>query len=387
MASPNDSAMDRLKDQARILGESRMIRTDDPDAVTEEQYVQVTDAVRAWLVRTGRKQTYIARAIGVAATTLSSVLGRNYKGDWQTVVIGLDRWLEEELKREQAPRPTEFVWTRVAEEIQTVAEICSTQQCIGLVYDLYGSGVGKTIALQAIASEKPGAVYVSVQTASASSLGVMRLLGLAVRADVNPSRARVREWMDATVKVLAGSGRLLLIDEIHKLCGEKHDRALHVLRDLHDATGCPQIWCGTTDLVAYLGQGKARGKEPLAQIRSRIGISRDLRERVGDGSDGGGQPLFSIEEIRKVFARSKLRLAPDAVRYLSRLAGVADEGALRTCKYLVVMATRINDARGATILTEEMLRSARRLLVSRSSAELVEARMEQSAGRPAAKVG
>lgn len=391
--APEDRArsqMDRLRDQARILGESRMILGDDAAAVTDEQQVQVTEAVRAYCLRVGRKHAQVARAIGVSAAVVSQVLSRTYKGDWQAVVIALDRWLEEESKRDAAPKPTEFVWTKVAEEILTVAEICSAQGCIGLVYDRYGSGIGKTIALQAIAADKPGAVYLSVQTAAATPLGVLRQVGKAVRAEVsNTHQASVRVWMDAVCRVLAGSGRLLLVDEIHKLCGLKDDKALHVLRDLHDATGCPQLWCGTTDLVAYLGQGKARGREPLAQIRSRIGISRDLRERVGEGPDGGGgQPLFSIEEVRKVFARSKLRLAPDAVRYLSLLSGLPDSGALRTCKYLVVMATRINEARGATALTADHLRSAHRLLVSRSSADLVEARMEQSAGRPAAvKVG
>jgi hypothetical protein len=51
------------------------------------------------------------------------------------------------------------------------------------------------------------------------------------------------------------------------------------------------------------------------------------------------------------------------------------------------MATKINDARGATVLTADMLRAAHRLLVTRASAEVVEARMEQANPRAVARAG
>jgi hypothetical protein len=37
--------------------------------------------------------------------------------------LDLDRWLEDELKREQAPKTTEFVFTGVAREIMAVADM------------------------------------------------------------------------------------------------------------------------------------------------------------------------------------------------------------------------------------------------------------------------
>jgi hypothetical protein len=124
---------------------------------------------------------------------------------------------------------------------------------------------------------------------------------------------------------------------------------------------------GTQDIVAYLNRGQAKGKETLAQIRRRIGIRRDLMERTRGGGDGGkGQPLYTIEEIRKVFARNRMRLTPDAARYLWMLANLPDAGALGTCKNVVVIATTVGELKGAAALTADMLRAAHRELVTGS---------------------
>jgi len=85
-------------------------------------------------------------------------------------------------------------------------------------------------------------------------------------------------------EALSGTPRLLIVDQIHNLCGACDDRALYVLADLHDATHAPQLWCGTTDVVAYLDRGQAKGREPLSQIRRRIGICRDLGNLQGQAN-------------------------------------------------------------------------------------------------------
>lgn len=146
---------------------------------------------------------------------------------------------------------------------------------------------------------------------------------------------------------------------------------------------------GTTDVVAYLERRQAKGREPLAQIRRRIGIVRDLTERTTSDDGGpGGEPLYTVEEIRQVFARSKMRLTSDAARYLLALANLPDSGALGACVNLVRMATKINERR-AEALDAAMLRSAQRLLVNRRAFNALEARVEESKTRPlsAAKVG
>jgi hypothetical protein len=327
----HDSPIERLMDEVRIRGESRMILGDDPTKVTEQQEQAVVEAVREYCERTGRKHAQVARSLGISPTTLSGVLNRNYKGDWQSIVLDLDRWLEAELKRDQAPKPTEFVWTKVAEEIRTVADICSKLCGIGLVYDRYGSGIGKTLALRAIAADTAGAAFVSMQTASASPVGVLRLVGKALRVDVsNTHQASVRAWMEAICKMLGGPGGRDAV--VGAAAADRRDPqavrppgrrvaarpARPVRRDRVPATVVRHD--GPTRLPgAVEGEGAWPGAPGPDQPPDQ-----DLPgpARAGDRrADDGGEPLFSVEEVRKVFAKSKMRLAPDAVRYLTMLAG------------------------------------------------------------------
>lgn len=355
--------------------------------VTKEQAEQVIRNVEAYRTHAGLSTTKIGRAIGYGASTISQVLHWKYNGDWQEVIVDLDRWLEEQIKRDNAPRATDFVWTRVAQEIKTVADAAVTLRTIGLVYGPTTSGIGKTMALEAIAAEKAGSIMITIEKVAANPSGLLRAIAAELRlSQGNPSNA----WTFARIKdVLKDTPRLLIIDQIHNLCGGKDDKAFFILADLHDATGAPQLWCGTSDIVAYLDSGQAKGKETQAQIRRRIGISRDLmdRTREGGGAGGHGEPLYSIDEIRRVFGRNKMRLAPDAASYLCRLANLPDSGALGACKNLVVMATTVHAKSGATILTADMLRAVHPLLVNRRAFELLESRLKLDERRPLAKAG
>jgi DNA transposition AAA+ family ATPase len=184
--SDGQKAIDRLNQEARVLGPTRVIRDADPSKVTREQAEQVAEAVKAFRARTNVSLAFIARALGISAGTLSDVLRFVYAGNWRQVYLDLDRWLEDEHKREAAPKPTSFVWTRVAEEIRTVAEAAVTLKTIGLVYG--PSGVGKSLALHAIHADKPGSVLISIETAAATGPGIIEALAKAVRAGTSGSR-------------------------------------------------------------------------------------------------------------------------------------------------------------------------------------------------------
>jgi DNA transposition AAA+ family ATPase len=381
--------IDQLSEQARVVGASRVIPDGaGVDGVTTEQGQRVIAAVLNYLSDTGTSRGAVARSLGVAASTLGCVLNDRWPGGWRQLVVDLDRWLEEQLRRDAAPRPSSFVWTRVAQEIRTVAQVASTLKTIGLVYGPETSGMGKTLALRAIAAETPGAVVVTAEKLTSTATTLIASVARAMR--LGGHGASVAYLFQRVKEQLAGTPRLLMVDQVHNLCDRRDDRAFYMLADLFDATGAPQLWCGTTDVVAYLNRGQAKGRETLAQIRGRIGIARDLMERTrGGGDDGGGEPLYTADEVRAVFARNKMRLTPDAARYLLALANLPDSGALRTCVNLVSMATTIHERGGAAALTADMLRGAHRLLVSRQTFAAAEQRMAEpaAASRPVARAG
>ncbi len=365
--------MNQIGERNRIMSSTRTCRHDDPAKVTLEESRTVIEQVRRHMDSTQLSNIYVARALGMSPSTISQVLNHKYAGDSKSIILDLDRWLDDEVKRASSPKPAEFVLTSVAREIQAVADLASQMNGIGMVYGQ--AGIGKTLALRAVAADKPGSTFVSLETVSATPQAVIEAIGRAMRVSPGNRYASARHWFEAIKLALRGSGRLLIIDQIHKLCGvDVKDRALYTLTDLHDATNAPQLWCGTEDMVEYLERGEVKGRESLAQIRSRIGICRDLHARTVNG-DGSGQALFTIADIRKVFAQGKLKLTRDGERYLLDLANAYGSGGLRTCVRAVLIATMVKKGEGD--LSAADLAATHEMLATRRALQRTKARMEE----------
>lgn len=347
MAEQNDSnLMDALLDEARKRGETRMfLEGTTVDHVTQDKADLVIHHVELYVKQRSLSRRDIGRDIGVSASVISEVLNKKYAGDWRQVIIDLDCWLDQQQQRDKSPhaeRP--FVPTNVAREIFSIAQMVITTRKIGMVYGPDSSGIGKTMTLRALHKEKPGSILVTCDKIEANPTGLLR--AIATELQITPAQAN-RALYARIKEMLKGTSRLLIVDQIHNLRRSKDDKPFYILTDLWDATGAPQLWCGTADLVAYLNKGR-RQDESLAQIRRRLAIVRDLLQRTRSEGDGGkGEPLFSIDDIRRVFGSNKVRLAPDAERFLMQLANIPDAGGLGTADNLVQLATALagNDKR------------------------------------------
>jgi DNA transposition AAA+ family ATPase len=367
---PNET-MERLREGQRVLGPMRLVR--DGQQVTAEAAKQVVENVAAFIREHGLSWGKIARAIGCHGAALSNIVNFKYAGNWQQIILDLDVWLEDEIKRQAGPPVPPFVLTGIAREIFTVAECAVAMKTIGVIFGEQSSGFGKTMALRAFAAQKPGTIFISVETVRTAPSHLAGAIAEAMCVYLGQRAAGTGESMGRIKTAVRGTARLLIVDEIHKLCIGNTDRGLHFLRDLHDQTGMPMLWCGTKDLMAYLERRQVHAREPLAQIRSRIGICRDLTDR---GAAEGGQPIFTADEIRRAFGGSKMKLTADAVRYLCELANLPDSGGLRVCHHLVTMATRINELHTDT-LNAPTLRGAHQLLIDRKSYHALESQMEE----------
>jgi hypothetical protein len=156
-----------------------------------------------------------------------------------------------------------------------------------------------------------------------------------------------------------------MIDQIQNLRNAKDDRPLYILADLYDALQdtCAQLWCGTADMLAYLDRQRARkADESLAQIRRRIFPRVDLMESLRNGGKGGGgEMLVTVEQVREMFARNKLKLTAAAARFLCELCNQPDSGAIGLCVQLVEYATMMAEmTRGTTSIDVPLLKSAMR---------------------------
>lgn len=347
MADQQDNRlMDALMDEARKRGETRMfLEGTSPEQVTQEKADLVIHHVELYAKERKLSRKDIGRDIGVSASVVSEVLNKRYAGDWRQVILDLDCWLDQQQQRDQSPhaeRP--FILTSVAREIFSIANMVITTRKIGMVYGPDSSGIGKTMALRALQKEKPGSILVTCDKIESNPTGLLR--AIAAGLQITPAQSN-RALYSRIKEILKGTSRLLIVDQIHNLRRSKDDKPFYILTDLWDATGSPQLWCGTADLVSYLNKGR-RQDESLAQIRRRLAIVRDLLQRTRSEGDGGrGEPLFTIEDIRKVFGSNKIRLAPDAERFLMQLANIPDAGGLGAADNLVQLATALalNDKR------------------------------------------
>lgn len=355
----------RLTEEARILGDARMLRDEQP--YTQSIADEIIKRLNEFLDRTGRSREWAARSMAIAPTVLSQVCSGTYAADPEKHIRAIDKWLESQYIKEHAPRPSGFVRTAVAEQIYATAKYAIKTSCIVLVHG--PAGIGKTITARMINADIPGSVFISVTTAGQTALAVMEEISIALRLAPASSKARL---FNAIKSHLRDTGRLLIVDEVHKLEGRRKDEALHCLRDIHDATGVPMLWLGMTNIANYIQAGHSKGYEPLDQIYSRIGFWLNLTE-VATCVDGG-PGLATIEDVQKMLAASKVRFTPDAVRYLQMLASEFGAGAFRTVSKLVQLAE--NFSKDGRPVDAEMLRGIQIRRLGRQGAEALESRMQ-----------
>lgn len=363
--------IEKLAQEARILGEARMLRDEEP--LTPEKTAAIVQRLAEYLKRVGKSQTWAAKSMGISEGTLSAVLSGTYNAPAQLEkhIRAIDRWAEQQIAREAAPKPAGFVRTEIVEKAYALAKWVADTRIIGVIHG--PAGLGKTKILQAICADTPGSIYVRMTTAGRSRLAVLSCIADALRmTDLTLTSHKIERQI--VEKMGEDSTRMILVDEAHKLAGRQKDEGLHVLRDLHDQTKCPMLWAGTSDLADYIQGGKTKF-ERLDQLSSRIKFWLDLRDLAAtwDGTSGG---VYSIADIRKIVANMKIRVSADALRYLHMVANEPAMGHLRTvCESLLLFAMKMTRKSGAEI-TAEMLRSIRREQLGEKAAEVFERQLE-----------
>jgi DNA transposition AAA+ family ATPase len=371
-------AIDALMAQHRQLGESRMIRSDrTTESITQEEIDAVLAKVKEYLKATGITQNRVAKIIMYKPSTLSQVLKGTYGADVRPVIVALDRWLERQVNADAIPEVDSFVWTAVAERVLLGARQAIAMSDAGMdtrISLVWGDpGCGKTKALQAVA-EKFDGILITCGVEVSSPRAILEKIAVALGL---PLTHFTRILFAAVVEKLRGTGKLIIVDEIHSLLETRDDSAFHTLRRLSDEAGVPQLWSATCDLIEQLRVRETK-REPLGQIVSRIGSQFHLTAGLGsNGVDGGkGEPLYTVEEILKIYGRNELRLTRDAARFLARLCTNRRHGLLRACTALVMNATLLNRGK-ATELSAELLWKAAQFLFQSSVLESLKPTLHQ----------
>ncbi|EGO7251377.1 AAA family ATPase [Salmonella enterica] len=217
--------------------------------------------------RRGYSQTQVARAIGRSGAVVNQFLQGKYTGDITDIQQRITSFINREQEKEKNRRiQAHFVTTEMAAKGLEVLAYAH-QECEICV--LYGAaGLGKTMLLNEYASRNKDALLIEADpgyTARTILEELCRLLGVKVRGNIH-------ELIDACVRELSGSGRLLMVDEAELL----PYRALEILRRLHDKAGIGVVLAGMPRLLINL---KGRRGE-FAQLYSRVALALNLGDTL-----------------------------------------------------------------------------------------------------------
>ncbi len=217
--------------------------------------------------RRGYSQTQVARAIGRSGAVVNQFLQGKYTGDISDIQERITSFINREQEKEKNRRiQAHFVTTEMAAKGLEVLAYAH-QECEICV--LYGAaGLGKTMLLKEYVSRNKDALLIEADpgyTARTILEELCRLLGVKVRGNIH-------ELIDACVRELRGSGRLLMVDEAELL----PYRALEILRRLHDKAGTGVVLAGMPRLLINL---KGRRGE-FAQLYSRVALALNLGDTL-----------------------------------------------------------------------------------------------------------
>ena len=365
-----------LIQRERIRGASRVIQEGtDAAKITAEQIAAVASDVALFAKAHKIKFNEIARALGYSHGVISEFISGKYDGNCAKVAMDVEAWLVDEERRRTQSATTQFTWTNVAMEIKAVASYCLENRKIGLVYGPDSSGIGKTTALRAVHQElgPRRCSFVTIDKVDAHPSGLLRKIAAAIGKTDSGSN---RKFFERICGVLQDRNHLLIIDQIHSLRGSKDDKPFYILADLYERTHVAQLWCGTSDLAAYLNRQIVKNcDESLAQLRSRIFPYIDLMACLRrDG--GGGEPLVTIDQVREMFGRNRMRLAGQAARFLYEICNLPDSGSVRLCVQIVEYATMLADLRGVGVIDLPLLKEALRRGFSPQRAEVLMRKIE-----------
>lgn len=340
-----------LGQDARIRRLSRMVpaRGPLPPRLREE----IITALDAYMRDAELAQADVARAIGTSSTYINNVLNRSGTLPDETrdqLLRDANNWLDREARARESRRPAEFVETRVAQRIIALAERLKERADLALAYG--PAGIGKTMTAQAIAAEL-GAVYVMIDEDCASPVGLRIKLYNALCRRQRVFRVGVADVVEKlALPDKVATRNLIIIDEAHDL----RDASFTMLRKIAEQARCSILFLGTVNLEQRLSSDD---DPEFGQLSSRIGIRVNLAREL-TGKSRGGQPverLFTVEDIRALFGKGKLKLHPSTARMLATVANTT-RGTLRRVERLYFWALKAAVLRKADRIMPEHVEAA-----------------------------
>ena len=286
---------------------------------------QTRQELKAFMDESRKSQSQIAKETGISTSVISQFLRDNYPGDNDEIARALQRYLTVGKERLNTLSRTRFYPQLYnTQEVLFTCNYAHRKNDITLVSG--DAGAGKTTALRHYEDTNTGVIFVTANACTRSATAVLSLVCERIGKQVPGRRATL---MQTLVELLAGSSRLIIIDEADHLSFD----ALQAIRNLNDLAHVGIVLSGNDKIYRQMLSG--RRSYEFDQLRTRIVI----RKKIFNS--------FRIEEMEAMFPG----LDADCIRFLMKLAHAES---LRTANKLFEAAAELAAAQSQPLTVRHL---------------------------------
>lgn len=349
----------------------KSVRIPESGPLTEELRAEVRETVSAHCKQHRIGNRTLGQQIGVGESTVSEVLRGIYdkKADPDPILRKLNRWIDDDERRRQRTKPIGFYPTCVFDAVNALAQFAKSNARLpgsaknGVAADppriavgWAPAGSGKTLAARALAAEDAASILIRVEARHGGDTALAKLI---VASAGWRGRGRDSGLIAFTIDKLRDSGRLLIIDEAHRL----QPSGCEFIRDLVDVCGIPVLLLATEEFYQRMTSVRTGGGRKIYdQFSRRVGYVMNLLRGV-DGKGGSSRPIYSIDEVRAIFKVQGVRLTTDATDYLQAVACTIGLGMLGLAANIFELAVRSAIRSDKAIDERQLRRCANRVLI------------------------
>lgn len=358
--------------EARVMLKS--VRVPDDGTLTDSLKDEIRRTVQEHVAKNKITLREVAVQIGYNESVVSEVLRAKYKrADDTPILLKLNGWIDDDERRRRRAAPIGFYPTSVFDGVKGLALWAKsnaripgsiakhggvTQDPARIAVGWGPAGCGKSLAAAALHAEDTLSILVRVEQRRGTDAGLAQLI--IESAGWRGAKAdRARSGVSLCIDKLRDSGRLLIIDEAHRLKAS----GCELLRDLADVCGIPILLLGTQEFYQRMTMVRTRsGNMFYDQFSRRVGFVLNLIRGL-DGKGGTKRPIFSLEEVQAIFKADNVRVTSDAIEYLCAVSCVPGLGMLGLAATIFEKALRAALRRNRVIDAELLRKSAQRVLI------------------------
>jgi len=194
--------------------------TEDKHTYTEDQAEKLLSQIRTYGSVKNKSLQALAGLLGIAASSLSSLMRREYSGDADRQLRKIEEFLDRETEREQRPSLQKFVETTVSKRIFSVLRKNHVHGTMGAV--IGEAGVGKSRSFKEYAMRNENVIYMTAGGWKCTPAGVARAIAQAVAPEM-PRNASTADRCETIIDKLAGTSKLIIIDQAHQITERGHE--------------------------------------------------------------------------------------------------------------------------------------------------------------------